>query len=248
MSLFVRAGIPTLLAVLLSATAVAAPAGDGAELRTLTVGGTGEVHATPDRATVTLGIQARETTLEGARTAANQVVTRLLKAARELGVADAQIHSTRLSVNPEVNYNDPKHGRPVVAYTVQRQVIVDLRDIDRLGELLERGISAGANVAGDPVLDSSRRADLEREALAKAVADARANAQVLAGALDAGVGPARTVSVGGGDGGRPFLQAPMAMLRTAAAAPAPESYQSGELSFTASVTVTFDLLPRAATR
>ena len=247
MTLFARASIPVVLAVLLSAPAMAAPGGDAAEPRTLTVAGTGEVHATPDRATVTLGIQAREPTLDGARNTANQVVTRLLKAARELGVADAQIHSTRLSVNPEVNYNDQKHGHPVVAYTVQRQVIVDLRDIDRLGELLERGISAGANVAGEPVLDSSRRADLEREALAKAVADARANAQVLATALDAGVGAARAVSVGGTDAGRPFVQAPMAMLR-AAAAPAPESYQSGELSFTASVTATFDLVPRATTR
>lgn len=248
MTFFARASIPALLAVLLAVPASAAPGGDGAEPRTLTVAGTGEVHAIPDRATVTLGIQAREPTLEAARSTANQVVTRLLKAARDLGIADAQIHSTRVSVSPEVNYNDPKHGHPIVAYTVQRQVIVDLRDIDRLGELLERGISAGANVAGEPVLDSSRRADLEREALAKAVADARANAQVLATALDAGVGAARTVNVGSTDAGRPFMQ-PMAMLRASPKeAAAPESYQSGELSFTASVTVTFDLVPRAATR
>jgi len=246
MTHFARTWILALLVGLPSVMSVAPAGADAVETRTLTVSGSGEVHATPDRATVTLGIQAREPTLESARATANRVVTTLLKSARDLGIADAQIRSTRLGVSPEYNYNDAKHGHPVVAYTVQRQVIIDLRDIDRLGELLERGISAGANLAGEPVLDSSHRADLEREALAKAVADARANAQVLAGALEASVGAPRSVSTGNPEAGRPFVQ-PMAMLR-AAAAPAPETYQSGELSFTSSVTVTFDLVPRAAAR
>lgn len=238
--------IPTLLAGVLAGPAVA---GEAAEPRTLTVNGEGEVHASPDRATVTLGIQAREPTLEAARTGANRVVTALLKAARDLGIADAQVHSTRLSVNPEYNWNDAKRGHPLVAYTVQRQVIVDLRDIDKLGDLLERGMSAGANVAGEPVLDSSRRAELRREALAKAVVDARANAAVLATSLDAYVGAPRSLSVASVGGGPP-IGVPRVMVAMARAdvSAAPETYQSGELSFTASVTATFDLVPRPAGR
>jgi uncharacterized protein YggE len=235
-------------AILACALALAATRGSAepGEPRLVSVTGAGEVRAAPDRAIVTLGIEARETTLEAARTTANRVVAALLKVTRDLKIPESSVRSTRVGVNPEYNWNDGRHQRQLVGYNVQRQLIVDLRDLERLGELIEKSVTAGANLVGDPILDSSERADLERQALARAVDDARRNAAVLARALDASVGPPRSVSTTA-TGGRPM---PLPMARVAAAkamsAEAPETYQSGELTFTATVSATFDLVPGAA--
>jgi uncharacterized protein len=234
------------LGALTAATRAAEPGCDIEQrARVLSVSGAGEVRAQPDRATVTLGILAREPTLAAARAGANRVMTALLALTRDLAIAAEQVHSTRVAVNPEYSWNEPRRERRLVGYVVQRQLIVELRDLERLGELLEKGLSAGANLVAEPVLDSSRRADLEREALARAAADARHNAVVLATALDASVGAPRSVATASAQ--RPLPLQRMA-LATAAPAEAPESYQSGELTFTATVTASFDLVPGPPSR
>jgi uncharacterized protein YggE len=226
--------------------AVASGAAEQAEPRYVSVSGEGEVHAAPDRATVTLGIQAREPTLEAARVTANRVVAALLKVTRDLRIPESSVRSTRIGVNPEYSWNDARHERRLVGYDVQRQLIVDLRDLERLGELIEQSVTAGANLVGDPVLESSERADLERQALARAVDDARRNAAVLARALDASVGPPRSITTTAA-GGRPVPMLPTRMaMAKATSAEAPETYQSGELTFTATVSATFDLVPGGA--
>jgi uncharacterized protein YggE len=234
--------------LLLAGLAAAAPraAAEPAEPRQITVSGQGEVHAAPDRATVTLGILARAPALDAARAEANRVVGALLAVTRGLKVADADVRTTRLSVGPEYDYGDGKRPRRLTGYSVQRQLVVELKDIDRLGELIEQGLGAGANLAAEPQLDSSRRADLEREALARAVGEARANASVIARALEVGLGSARTATQNG-SGGRPPVPT-MRVAMAAAGAPAAETYQTGELTFSATVTVSFDLVPAAAPR
>lgn len=225
-----------------AASAVAAPQ---EEPRVVIVAGEGEVRAQPDRATVTLGVLARRPTVEAARQEANRVQTALLAVTRGLQIPDAQVRSTRINVTPEYTWNEPKRQREFTGYLVQRQIVVDLRDIEKLGPLVEKSLSAGANDVQEPVLDASKRKDLEREALALAVEDARRNADVLARSVGMAVGPARSVQgQGSGPAPRPM---PMAMARAdMASAPPVESaqtYQTGELVFSANANVTYDLVP-----
>lgn len=214
------------------------------EPRTVSVNGTGEIRAQPDYATVTLGVSARQPTLEAARQEANKVVDGLLKITRELKIPDARVRSTRVNVNPEYEWNEPKRQRQFVGYTVTRQLIVDLRELDKLGVLMERAVTAGANFVQEPILDSSERTEFERRALALAVEDARKNAEVLARSVGMAVGPARNVS-GHGNGGGPRPM-PMAMARGEVAAmkadESPGTYQAGDLVFGANASVTFDLV------
>jgi uncharacterized protein YggE len=123
---------------------------------------------------------------------------------------------------------------------VSRQVQVELRDLEQLGALLERAVDAGVNQVNDPVLDSSKRKALEREAMARAVEDARLNAETLARAAGVKLGAVRSLN---GSASAP----PMPMYRQQAvmadAAMAPEaSYQPGEMKFTATVNVEYDLV------
>lgn len=231
----------------LAASVLAWPAvaADGTPIpRTVTVSGSAEVSAQPDIARVTLGVEARKPTLAEARSEVSAAVERILGLTRSLKIDPKQVNSTALQVQPEYRWNDKDRKRVLLGYFVSRQVQVEVRDLDQLGPLLERAVDAGANQVGEPQLDSSRRKDLEREALAKAVKDAQANAEVLARAAGVTLGQARTLNASSGMAVVPMYRAQrVAMAADAAAAPAPaQTYEAGDMKFSASVQAEFDLL------
>lgn len=212
-----------------------------ADLRTVTVNGQGEVRAEPDRATITLGVESRKPKLDDARAEVAKTVDAVLKLTRELKIDPKLVRATRISVQPEYNWNQQANERNLIGYYVARQVEVELHDLEKLGQLLERATDLGVNQMGDPRLDSSKRQDLVREALAKAVVDARQNAEVIAKAAGAKLGTARTINAN-----TEFSPPPMPMVRAMAmeAKTAGAPYQSGEMTFNATVNVQYDLIPQ----
>lgn len=209
--------------------------------RTVAVSGFGEVQAEPDRATVSLGVEARKPQLEAARTEVARGVDGILKLSRELKIDPKYVRTTRLTVQPEYDWNNSSHERRLIGYFVQRQVEIDLRDLERLGLLLERAVSLGANQVGDPQLDASRRRDLEREALVKAIEDAHANAETAARAAGAKLGAVRTITANSNNPAP--LPRPMMMKAQMASSDSQraENYQAGMLRFGANAEVTYDL-------
>jgi uncharacterized protein YggE len=229
--------LPMALAVMHS-TALA----DEARPRTVTVSGTGEVAAEPDIARVTLGAEARRPTLAEARAEVAATVERVLKLTRDLRIDPKLVNATRVQVQPEYNWNPKDRKRTLLGYIVSRQVQVELRDLEQLGPLMERAVDAGVNQVGDPMLDSSRRKDLEREAMAKAVEDARLNAETLARAAGARLGPVRALTGGASGPPTPMYRVRAAMAEAAAAPPPEATYQLGEMKFSANVNAEYDLV------
>ena len=228
--------VATMLASAGVAAAVEVP------LRLVSVTGSGEVKAQPDMAFVTLGVEARRPTLAEARTEVNASVERVLALTRELKIEPKFVDSTRLQVQPDYRWDEKSSSQVLLGYVVNRQVDVELHDLDRLGTLLEKAVSAGVNQVGGARLDSSRRKELERAALAQAVDDARLNADALARAAGARLGPVQSLSTTG------TMPVPMYLERAKSVAAAPmadaaeQSYQSSEMKFTATVSAQFELL------
>jgi uncharacterized protein len=206
--------------------------------RTVSVSGMAELDAEPDLARVTLGVEARRPAMQDARAAVAATVDRVLALTRELKIDPKRVNATRLQVQPDYRWDEKSNTQVLLGYFVRRQVEVELTDLDQLGPLLERAIDAGVNQVSDPVLDSSRRKDLEREAMAKAVEDARLNAETLARAAGVKLGTVRTLSGSGSAPPMPMYRATMA----AAAQKAEDSYQLGEMKFSASVNAEYDLV------
>ncbi|HQR25082.1 MAG TPA: SIMPL domain-containing protein [Steroidobacteraceae bacterium] len=231
--------VPGMLAVLLT---TAGPAlADEARPRTVSVSGQGEVSAQPDMARVTLGVEARRPTLSDARSRVTATVDRVLALTRDLKIDPKYVNATRLQVQPEYRWNETDRTRVLLGYVVSRQVEIELRDLDQLGALLERAVSAGANQVGDPSLDSTKRKDLERQAMALAVQDARLNAEALAQAAGVRLGAVRALNASGSSPPMPMYR--MAAVAADAAAPPPEAtYQASEMKFAASVSAEYDLM------
>lgn len=210
--------------------------------RTVAVSGQGEVQAEPDKATVTLGVEARRPKMEDARAQVTRTVEAVLKLTRDLKIDPKHVRTTRISMQPEYNWEAGARERNLIGYYVARQVEIDLRDLEKLGQLLERATDLGVNQMGDPQLDSSKRRELEREALAKAVEDARLNADAVAKAAGARLGPARMISANSGVVAPPMPMRVKTMAAAEAADSAAQTYQSGQMTFNGMVQIEYDLV------
>ena len=230
------------LAVAACAFSVAALAAEGERPRIVAVSGQGEVQAEPDQAIVTLGVESRKLRLEDARAEVTRTVDAVLKLTRDLKIDQKHVRATRISVQPEYNWDNNAKERNLIGYFVSRQVEVDLRDLEKLGTLLEKSTDLGVNQLGDPRLESSKRRDLERSALAKAVEDARLNAETVAKAAGARLGPARTISASSGFVPVPVMSRMKTMAMASDSAEAAQTYQSGQMTFNGNVQVEYDLI------
>lgn len=228
---------PLALAVVLLPVALAFA--DEARPRTVSVTGQGEVTAEPDLAHVVLGVEARRPALAEARTEVAAAVERLLALTKALGIDPRLVNATRMQVQPEYRWNEKDRQRVLLGYFVSRQVQVELRNLEQLGTLLERAVDAGANQVSDPVLDSTRRKDLERDAMTRAVQDARQNAETLARAAGVKLGPVRVLSAAPVGPVMPRYR--MAMAMAEASMPPEETFQPGDMKFSASVSAEYDL-------
>lgn len=214
--------------------------GEEARPRTASVTGQGEVAAEPDLAYVTLGVESRQPTMAQARADVSATVERVLALTKSLKIDPKLVNSTRVQVQPEYSWNEQDRKRVLLGYMVSRQVQVELRDLEQLGALLERAVDAGVNQVNDPVLDSSKRKELEREAMTRAVQDARLNAETLARAAGVKLGAVRALNASSSGPVVPMYKSRVMM---ADAAGAPEaSYQPGDMKFSASVSAEYDLL------
>jgi hypothetical protein len=215
---------------------------DDARPRAVSVSGQGEVSAEPDLAYVTLGVEARRPNLADARTQVATVVDRVLALCKELRIDPRLVNATRVQIQPEYSWNDKERKQVLLGYIVSRQVQVEVRDLDQLGPLLERAVTAGVNQVGDPVLDSTKRKQLERQAMTLAVQDARANAETLAVAAGVKLGAVRTLNGAGSPPIVPVYRSKMIMADAAAAPPPEASYKPGDMKFTATVSAEYDLV------
>ena len=214
--------------------------GEEARPRTAAVTGQGEVSAEPDLAYVTLGVESRKPTMAEARAEVAATVDRVLALTKSLKIDPKLVNSTRVQVQPEYSWNEKDRKRILLGYMVSRQVEVEVRDLEQLGTLLERAVDAGVNQVNDPVLDSSKRKELERDAMTRAVQDARLNAETLAQAAGVKLGAVRTLN---GSASGPVVPLYKARVAMADAMAAPEaSYQPGEMKFSASVSAEYDLV------
>lgn len=218
-------------------------AADGGRPGSVSVDGQGQVSSQPDMARVTLGVEARRPALVDARTMVTAAVDRLLALTRDMGIDPKYVNATGLQVQPDYTWNQETRKQELQGYVVSRQVDVELRDLDKLGTLMERAVSAGANQVGGASLDSTRRKELERRAMALAVQDARMNAETLARAAGAELGAVRALNASSTPPQMPMYR--MAAADMAAGAPPPEAtYQAGDMTFSARVSAEYDLVAK----
>jgi uncharacterized protein YggE len=208
------------------------------------VRGHGEVRAAPDEAAVRLGIEVQDATARAAQERASAAAAAILAAVGEAGVPRDDVQTSELMLYP-VHSQDGPEGEPraprIVGYRASNVVTVRVRDLQRLGAVLDAGIRAGANrVEG---VDFRLRDDLaaRQRALGLAVAEARGKAQALAAAAGIQLGEVLALIEAGAEA-QPFLAQPRMLAMESMAADTPVA--PGEIVIPADVELRYRLRPR----
>ncbi|HZO34589.1 MAG TPA: SIMPL domain-containing protein [Gaiellaceae bacterium] len=198
-----------------------------ASTATLTVSGSGSVTYTPDIATLSFSASSRRKTAVAA-TAANATLMNAVLAA--LQGADAQkISTNQVSIAPAYA---PGSG-DLVGFTASNSVQAST-SVDRVGALIDTAIAAGAtSVQGATFSSSKDPSALYRTALRTAVAQAKAQAQVLADDAAVTLGPLVSIT--------PGSSAPIVTATPTSASPPSTPVVPATQSVSASVTLVFGI-------
>jgi hypothetical protein len=197
-----------------------------AEPDTVTVTGVGSVEAVPNEARMSFGVESRAATAKAAVAANADAMRKVINALRQAGARE--ITTQWVSVYPVNGETGSIEG-----YAASNSVSA-VADVEDAPAVIDAAAEAGANQISGPGLSRSDADKLYREALAKAVADARARAEVLAKAAGRSLGEITAMVEGGGSG-------PVPLLRDAAEAVGGTPIEPGKLETTAAVSVTFVL-------
>ena len=222
----------TLAAALPAAAQTAAPA--VADPSVIVTTGEGVVKLAPDRAWVSVAAETRARSPRDAQRANAEAMSAVLDKLKGAGLPADAIRTSGYDLQPEFDYANGK--QTLRGYVARNAVEVRVDDIGRVGEILDGAVGSGATSVSGVRFDLKDRAAAEREALRRAVADARGRADAAASGANLRVD--RVVRI---EEQRGFVQEPrpMVMMRQAATSmEAAPPITPGELEIRAIVTMT----------
>ena len=199
----------------------------------ITVMGSGTVSAPPDTAELTTGVVTQAASAAQALAANSAAMEAMLKSLHSLGIAEKDILTTNITVTPQRRQSKDDNQPPkVVGYEVANQIRVKVRDLSRLGRVVDEQVTQGANVLSGIHFGVQEPTQLLDEARTKAMVDARRKAEVYANAAGVKLGRPLSVQEVGA-----VLPRPLTGSRAVISAAVPIA--PGEEEFQATITVTF---------
>jgi len=204
--------------------------------RTITITGQGQVSVKPDIAIVETGVVTQAKTAAEALTANTQAMQAVFDAIKELGIEDRDMRTSQFSVN--AIHTRPERGEAsrISGYQVSNLVSITLRDLDRIGEVLDRVVSTGSNELRGIRFQVEKPGPLMDGAREEAVKDALRKAKIYVAAAGVALGPVLTINEHGG-GGRPQPVFARAMAMEDSSVP----IAAGEQTLSTSVTLVIGL-------
>lgn len=232
--------LATLLALGSSMTAAAqsvstAPATIPADGTLLSVSAQAEARRAPDVATVSAGVVTQAADANAAMRANAEQMQKVMAAIRTAGIAERDVQTSGINLNPQYRYAD-NQPPAITGYQASNTVNLKVRDLGKLGKVLDALVASGANQVNGPGFEIDQPDAVQDEARRAALEKAQARATMYAKALGLRVRRIVSISEGGG------FQPPMPMLRMAAMEKAADTAVSpGENSVSASLDVVFEL-------
>lgn len=205
---------------------------------TLQISADASVNREPDIAFIMAGVTSEAETAQQAMADNRAAMNGVFDALAEAGVERRDMQTSNFSLNPRYDYSSRRDGQPprLVGYTASNQLSVKVRKLDDLGETMDALVEAGSNTFSGLrfALDDDRAA--KNEARRLAMADAISRAELYASAAGYEVARIVTLSESGG-----YQPQPMMMARAEMASDRATPIASGEVSYSMTVNVTFEL-------
>ena len=211
-----------------------------AESRTISIDGTSTLKMAPDKATVNVRI---ETTAKDAKEASAQnavIMNKIQNSLMALSITKDKMKTTNYSLSPNYDYSSGKSK--LNGYTVSNEILVTVDDIDKVGNVIDTSINAGANSIGSVEFSLKDSTAYKEKALREAVLDARSKADTIAAALGKTIVNVQSVSANNSYvEARTYNNALYAASLKSADAGASSPIQAGDISVKANVNIVFEM-------
>ena len=215
----------------------------GAIVPALATSGQGEAKVAPDRASLLVNVQTRGATASAAASENAARTKAVLEALARLGLPREQLGTEGYSVYPEMRYDKDGGSPKVTGYVVTNTVKAETHRVEQAGAMIDASLGAGANMINSLSFYAASIDAPRREAIAAAVASARADAEAMARAAGGSLGTLLEMSTQGPTvPPRPMYDMAMARGKVAQAEPTP--INPGLQTVTVFVTARWQFVPR----
>jgi len=210
------------------------------------VTGEGSVDLAPDMAIVNLAVMREAPTARAALTANTEAMRKVQDALAALGIQKRDLQTANFDIQPRYTYPpQPEAGAPqapkLVGYTVRNALTVRVRDLGKLGEVLDTAVTLGVNEGGSIQFTNDDPSAAVAQARANATKDALAKARTLADAAGVTLGRVLEISEQNFGSPRPMAMAKMEMAMDSAAGAVPIA--AGENSYSVTVNLSVAIAP-----
>jgi len=208
------------------------------EQQTINVNGSGEVSVSPDIANISFSVETNAKTASAAVKENADKTSKVLEALKSQIGEDDKLSTTAYNLSPMYEYNNQTKKSEFTGYKATNTVLVKTYNLKKIGTLIDSAAEAGSNNIRGLTFDSTKRNDYRREALVKAVKDARATADTVANAAGVKITTIYQIS--------PSYNYPVPVYRDyevskMAAAPPSTPIEAGEITIKASVNMVFGI-------
>jgi uncharacterized protein YggE len=225
------------LAVLAAALPLSTPA--AAAKRMISLSASGTVKATPDMASISTGVTSEGQTAQDALSKNTDAMTKVVDTLKGAGLEPKDIQTTDFSVSPIYERKKDEEATFITGYRVNNNVNITVRDIDKLGDVLDKVVRAGANQIGSISFGIAEPEKMKDEARKLAMKNAIGNAKLYAETAGAELGPVIKITESGNYTPRPYRAMAAAAPMMAEAKQVP--VEGGTMSVEAKVEVTWEL-------
>jgi uncharacterized protein len=205
--------------------------------RVITVVGEAEIKVTPDEALLTLGVETLGKDLEATKKQNDTAIAKALESIVKNGVKREDVKTDFINIEPQ--YQETQGRRTLSGFLVRRTLAVIVRDFAKLSTVLTDALKAGVNVVYGLQFQTSKLLEYRQQARSLAVKAAKQKAEALAGELGQRVGDPLNITETG-SGAQPYQVNTRALAQEAV--PSSETFTPGQISVTASVTISFELV------
>ena len=157
--------------------------------RTISISATGHAYAEPDIASINTGVITEAEIAKDALAANTEAMTKVIETLKAAGLESRDIQTTDFSIQPKYQYNQDNSPPKLVGYTVSNQVSIRVRDLKKLGAILDAVVQSGSNQINGIQFDVSSAPALRDTARKQAVENARKLAALYAEAAGVKLGP-----------------------------------------------------------
>jgi uncharacterized protein len=154
------------------------PAAPLSQVPSIVTTGEASLRRAPDQAFVNLAVETRDRNPRDAQKQNAEAMTSVQQRIARAGIPRDAVRTTGYSIQQEFDFANGR--RTPRGYVARNGVEVRVDEVERVGELLDAMVDAGATTVSDVRFDLKDRAAAEREALRLAVVDARARADAIA--------------------------------------------------------------------